>query len=475
MNTLTQHAIRYTTDWFTSRTVTVFGIGVNGGGIGTLQFLLAAGVERILASDLKTREDLAPALGALIDDPRITYTFGAHPESDFTTTDLVIKTPGVRWDHPLLVLASSQGVPVTMDAAIFVSNITRQQTIGVTGTRGKTTTASLIAHILESTGQSVVRVGISQHGVLAQLPLVTPESVVVLELSSWRLSALEPLQWSPATAVVTNMYPDHLNYYGSMGAYIHDKQTLIRYQEATDRAVLNGDNAVVREYFGIEGAAKREWVEKRSVHGYSFDDANFTYHNTVLFPRSAVPLLGEHNAYNVCLALSAIHAYAIPVEILSQALASFPQLDHRLELVAEVSGVRYINDSAATSPDGAVAAVRSIPDLAVLIAGGVDKDFDDASYVRLAEAIARYSPYTVFLPGTGTDRLLPHLPAEYTDHYRVADSLSHALEMARESAKGGSAIVLSPGFASFNLFKNEFDRGEQFRKLVLEIVPSSQS
>lgn len=472
MNTLTQHTIRYTSDWFTSRTVTVFGIGVNGGGIGTLQFLLAAGVERILASDLKTREDLAPALGVLIDEPRIVYTFGAHPESDFTTTDLIIKTPGVRWDHPLLVLASSHNIPVTMDAAILVSNLDRQRTIGVTGTRGKTTTASLVAHILEFAGRHVVRVGISQYGVLSELPKVTPESVVVFELSSWRLSALDRIQWSPATAVVTNMYPDHLNYYGSMGAYIHDKQTLVRYQVPTDRAVLNGDNALVRQYFETEGNGQKEWVEKRSVHGYSFDEVNFTYHNTVLFPRLAVPLMGEHNAYNVCLALSAIHTYAMPVETILQALSGFPQLDHRLELVSEVAGVRYINDSAATSPDGAVAAVRSIPDLAVLIAGGVDKQFDDASYVRLAEAIVRFAPYTVFLPGTGTDRLLSHLPAEYSDHYRVADSLMHALEIARESVKGGSAIVLSPGFASFNLFKNEFDRGEQFRKLVLETPPS---
>jgi UDP-N-acetylmuramoylalanine--D-glutamate ligase len=459
----------YPRAWFFDKTVTVFGIGVNGGGIGTLQFLLAAGVKRVLASDLKTREDLAPALGALEGDPRITYTFGSHPESDFTATDLVIKTPGVRWDHPLLVLASSHGIPVTMDAAILVSSLERQQTIGITGTRGKTTTASLIAHILESAGRHVVRVGISQYGVLSELPKVTPQSVVVLELSSWRLSALDRSAWSPATAVVTNVYPDHLNYYGSMGAYIHDKQVIVRYQELSDHAVLNGDNAVVRQSFGTEGLGTRVWVEKRSVHGYSFDEVNFTYHNTVLFPRSIAPLLGEHNAYNICLALSAVHSYSLTPEQLAVALQTFPQLDHRLELVAEVAGVRYINDSAATSPDGAVAALSSIPGSITLITGGVDKDFDDASYMRLAAAIGRFAQYTVFLPGTGTDRLIPYLPADYSDQYQVATSLQQALDLARAHADESSAVLLSPGFASFNLFKNEFDRGEQFRKLITSL------
>lgn len=470
MNTSPHHTTKYTRDWFAGKTVTVFGIGVNGGGIGTLQFLLAAGVARIMASDLKTREDLAPALGTLEGDPRITYTFGSHPESDFTNTDLIIKTPAVRWDHPLLLLAEPKSIPVTMDAAILIANIDRQQTIGVTGTRGKTTTASLIAHILESAGRHVVRIGISQYGVLSELPKVTPKSVVVLELSSWRLSALDRMQWSPATAVVTNVYPDHLNYYGSMGAYIHDKQTLVRYQTPTDRAVLNGDNAVVRQYFATEGDGQKEWVEKRSVHGYSFDEVNFTYHNTVLFPRSTVPLLGEHNASNVCLALSAVHSYSLTTKQLSEALQTFPQLDHRLELVAKVVGVRYVNDSAATSPDGAVAALSSIPGPITLITGGVDKDFDDASYMRLAAAIGRFAQYTVFLPGTGTDRLTPYLPADYGDQYQMATSLQQALDLARAHADESGAVLLSPGFASFNLFKNEFDRGEQFRKLVVSLA-----
>ena len=211
--------------FFKNKRVTVFGLGVNMGGVGTVKFLAEHGVREIIVTDIKSRMELGAALEKLAQYKNVTYVLGQHRPEDFTHTDMVIKNPVIPWTNEYIQRAEKNGVPVEMDSSIFFA-LTPAPIIGVTGTKGKTTTTTLIAHILEQAKKSVVRAGIGQTGVLGVLERVTPESVVVFELSSWRLSALARTKQSPHIAVLTNIYPDHLNYYQTMEAYVADKKNI---------------------------------------------------------------------------------------------------------------------------------------------------------------------------------------------------------------------------------------------------------
>ena len=191
-------------DFFKNKRITVFGLGLNAGGVGTVEFLVRQGVREVVVTDIKKREELAASLEKLAKYKNITYVLGQHRPEDFTHVDMVIKNPGIPWTNEYIRLAQKNGVSVEMDSSIFFA-LCKAPIIGVTGTKGKTTTSTLIAHILKAAGRNVIEAGIGQTGVLSRLSKITSESVVVFELSSWRLSALSHMKKSPHIAVLTNL------------------------------------------------------------------------------------------------------------------------------------------------------------------------------------------------------------------------------------------------------------------------------
>ena len=224
--------------FFKNKRITVFGLGLNTGGVGIVHFLAQAGTREIIVTDIKKREELAASLEKLKAYKNVKYVLGQHRPEDFSRVDMVIKNPVVPWTNEYVKLAEKSNVPVVMDSTIFFA-LCPAPIIGVTGSKGKTTTAELIAHILEKAGKKVVRVGLGQASVLGQLGKVTSESVVVFELSSWRLSGLRMLKKSPKLAVLTNIYPDHLNYYrGDMARYWGDKTNIFKFQTEQDQLLL---------------------------------------------------------------------------------------------------------------------------------------------------------------------------------------------------------------------------------------------
>lgn len=452
--------------------VTVMGLGLHGGGIGTVRFLSWAGA-KVTVTDLKTKEELAPSLEKLKDLKGINYVFNQHRPEDFEKADMVVKTPPVPWSNKYIKLALDKKIPVEVDSSLFFK-LCENKIIGVTGTKGKTTTSTLIYEILKAAGKNPVKAGIGQISALDKIKDLKKDNIVVFELSSWRLSALGRHKLSPQVAVITNIYPDHLNYYKDMEEYIKDKKYIFLNQNPEDSCVLNWDDEVL---CNLEGEIKSKLIKfskKKIENGKSvYISEGSIYANDgidekKIMETSEIKMAGSHNTHNILAAVSVAGVFKIDPKIIKKAILDFKGVAHRLEFVRELSGVKYINDTAATTPESAIAGINSFSGPVVLICGGSDKNLDMA---ELGRKISNGIKSVVFLKGSATDKLIDavrkNLSAEDKDRkFVVAGSMEEAVEIARAQAKEGDTILLSPGAASFGMFQNEFDRGDKFKAVV---------
>ncbi len=460
--------------WFKGKRVTVFGIGLLGGGIGTIRFLAEHGA-KIVATDLKTRQQLASSLEQLRDVKNVTYVLGQHRQEDFTNTDMVIKTPSAPWSNKHIKLALAKGIPVEIDASLFFK-LCKNSIIGITGTKGKTTTSHAVAHILRKAGKDPVLVGVGRMPVLDRLRLLRKNSIVVFELSSWRLSGLAPAKMSPRIGVFTNFFPDHLNYYRTMDAYLADKKNIFAFHKATDWLVYNADDAAVADAVAKAhstaisvtldippaGVAHAVYVDDGRI---IIRDGATQYNVAYLYD---IGLRGVHNVSNLLCAIGATYAAGVTPKMIGEALRTFRGVPHRLELVRRKDGVAYYNDTAATNPLAAQTALEAFEEPILLIAGGADKNL---TYDDFARAIAARVKGVVFLKGAATDKIVRALKRELghdaaATPFEIADSMPKAVEVAMRNASAGDVVLLSPGAASFGLFDNEFDRGNQFKSVV---------
>lgn len=450
--------------------ITVFGLGLNGGGVDTVRFLASKGA-KVIATDIKTQDALKLSVGKLKGVKHVEYVLGQHRSEDFARADMVIKTPGAKWDHKQVQIALGAGVPVYVDASLFFT-LTKQPVIGITGSKGKTTTTNMIVHLLSAANFDTVPVGVGQTPVLGALDRMTADSVPVFELSSWRLAALGRIKKSPRIAVVTNLMDDHADYYKTRVAYEKDKFYITKYQKSTDTLILNADDPVIAA-----------WVEqtKAQVIMYSMTQvpdghAVFVKNGTVyeckegktieLYSLADVSVSGKHNQSNMLAATAAARAAGVSVQKIRAAVGTFGGVEHRSEKVAEIGGVTYINDTAATIPTAAIASVQSYDRPVVLIAGGADKNLE---YAAFANVILAATKRTVLFAGKATEKIVAQIckvdPA-YTPV--IVDNMTDAVEFAAKAAADGDVVLLAPGAASFGIFDHEFDRGEQFRAAVLK-------
>jgi UDP-N-acetylmuramoylalanine--D-glutamate ligase len=454
-----------------NKKITVMGLGLHGGGIGTVRFLSESGAH-VTVTDLKTKEELLPSLEKLKDLKNVSYVFSQHRPENFTNTDMVIKTPPAPWNNKQIKLALEKKIPVEIDSSLFFK-LCKNKIIGVTGTKGKTTTATLIYEIFKLAGRNPVKVGIGQTSVLDKLKDLKKDSVVVFELSSWRLSALGRDKMSPQIAVITNIYPDHLNYYKSMTEYTADKKNIFLWQKKEDICVINNDNEIVQNFeeeinSQIIKFSKNKISEGKSV--YLENDAIY-FNNGVdekkIVDIKNIKLKGTHNIENIMAALAVTITSGIKIEIIQKAISEFLGVAHRLELVRELNGVKYINDTAATTPEAGKFALSSFPEPIILICGGADKNLDMAQFGK--EICARVKG-VVFLKGLATDKIISEMKKTdsclSSQKFEIVESMEKAVELARSVSKEGDVILLSPGSASFGLFVNEFDRGDKFKEAV---------
>lgn len=457
--------------FFKNKKITVFGLGLHGGGVGTVKFLVNSGA-KVIVTDIKTKEQLGESLEKLKGLKNIQYVLGQHRPEDFTKVDMVIKTPPVPWTDKNVKLALAAGVPVEGDSSIFFK-LCKNPIIGVTGSKGKTTTATFIYEILKSAGKNAIKVGIGQTSVPDKLSLLKKDSVVVFELSSWRLAALGRFHLSPQIAVFKNMLKDHLNYYKTMEAYVKDKKNIFLYQNPKDWLIVNEDDEIVRE---VSKEAKSQIFrfsyepinESKSV----FIDNDSIFLNdgidiTKIVSVADIKIPGKHNLSNMMAAISACHVFGISIPEIKKAVLGLKGIPHRLEFVRDYLGMRFYNDTAATIPEATISALKSFEAPIILIAGGTDKGLD---YTDIGEKIANGVKNVILLKGNATENLLfkikKNIPEGKEFDIKIVDSMQEAVELAVGYGEAGDVILLSPGTASFGLFLNEFDRGDKFREAV---------
>jgi UDP-N-acetylmuramoylalanine--D-glutamate ligase len=425
----------------------VMGLGVFGGGAGVARFLAERGA-RVTVTDLQPAERLAGSIAALRGYD-IRFVLGEHRERDFLEADFVVRNPGVPRDQPLLRLAEQRAIPIYMEMTLFFLECPSRRITGVTGTKGKTTTTTLVGEILTAAGRDVVVAGNLLVSALAQLPRITPDTDVVLELSSFQLEGLEGIRVSPPVSAITNLMADHLNRYGSLAEYFDAKKHIYRYQDRDGVLVLNRDDAYSPE-LAADAPGRVVWFSRA-------DDV----------PGAAQSRLrGAHNRSNLAAAAVVARELGVEAGVIGRAIAAFGGVPYRQQLVRERGGVQYVNDTAATTPEAAIAALQAADRPVVLLAGGADKDLDFTALgaaVRAAEAGPARVKAVVLLEGSATDKLAAALGDKVLGRHR---DLRAAIQQAAAAAAPGDMVLLSPGCASFGLFANEFDRGDRFNAIV---------
>ncbi len=451
--------------------IVVMGLGLHGGGLATARWLLRHGAT-VLVTDLRTRFQLATTLKKLHPRPRLRFVLGEHRHKDFASADCIVQNPGVPNLSPFLATARKHHVPIVNEATLFFLHCPCP-VIGVTGTKGKSTVSTMVAHLLRPKYPDVVLAGnIASKAMLDVLDHLRPSSLVVAELSSWQLEGLVPCKRSPHIALVTNVLDDHLNRYASRAAYAAAKALIWRYQRPNDVVILNRDNPRIRPWGGhVRG--QLYWYGSRALHhdgAYRKGSALITrlqgrLHSVALVGDLRVPgVLAWHNALP---AILVARLFGVRSRDIRRSLSRFRGLPGRLEYVRTVAGVEWYNDTTATAPSAAVMALNSFPRKIILIAGGVDKALP---YDGMARAIRQHVKTLVLFPGSASDKLRFFLRKIRTP-IREVGSMLEAVTVAHSIARKGDVVVLSPGAASFNLFLHEFDRGAQFVKAVKALTP----
>ena len=425
-----------------NKRVTVAGLGHFGGGIAVAKWLVGQGA-KVLVTDLAPAEKLADSLPQLAGLP-IEFALGEHRESDFTECDLVVTSPAVPPSSKFLSAARTAGVPISTEIRLFLEHCPAKRVVGVTGTKGKSTTTAILGRMLKTRHTTWVGGNIGK-SLLADLPAIKPSDIVLLELSSYMLEYLQPMKWSPHVALVTFLSADHTEWHGSHEAYMAAKVNLVRSQTSGDVAILPEGDAADR--FAAATAAK--------VIRYRLDrDRQFD-----------LPLLpGDHNQLNAQAAFLAAETLGVSWTDAQAAVRDFGGLPHRLELVHEAAGVRYYNDSIATIPDAAVVACNAFPPGKVIqIVGGSDKKLDMAP---MCHTLSQRAKAVLCIGQLGP--ALAALATGGTAVVKESGTLAVAMDQAKALAQSGDVVLLSPGSASYGQFVNFEERGETFTRLAKE-------
>jgi UDP-N-acetylmuramoylalanine--D-glutamate ligase len=446
--------------------VLIFGLGQfpKGSGISSALTFAKLGAN-LVVTDAKQESEIAANVKRLKKFKNATFVLGEHRMQDIEAADLIVANPRVRPTQKEMVYARKLGKIVTSDIALFLDRCPAE-VIAVTGTRGKSTTSTLIAEMLKAGGRHVWLGGNILVSPLTFLSSVKKKDIVVLELSSWQCESLGSALRQPHISVVTNMMRDHLNTYIGMEDYAEAKAQIFRHQKPEDFVVLNADDAYGKEWIK-ESPSEVRAFGKSKRRDASYDARSLYLAGKKLIDIRALTLIGEHNIKNVLAASLAASLAGVSRSAIQKALKTFKSLESRLEKLREVKGVTYINDTCATTPDGAIAAYLALKpryDHLWFIMGGADKVLD---YKELADTFekGKNRVNALVLPGVATEKLVKEFLRCGIGFERVSN-MHEAVARGRELAMTGDAVILSPAAASFGLFKNEFDRGEQFMREV---------
>jgi UDP-N-acetylmuramoylalanine--D-glutamate ligase len=450
--------------------VTIMGLGLHGGGIESALFFARNGA-KVTVTDQKNEEQLASSIEKLAGFP-IRFVLGRHENRDFIDTDLVIKNPGVPKKSTFIQMALSCGVSVETDISVFAS-ISKNPLICVTGSKGKSTVASAIHHIQKAVNPDAKLGGNITISPLSFLTTIPPDAPVTLELSSWQLADLETTATlKPRVTIITNILPDHMNWYKNMEDYVRDKKIIFKNQTSEDYSIFNLDDERLK---GLASESKAEsfyFSSSRLPNGMKgawLDGASGVIDTgkgdeETLF--ETVALKGVHNKINLLAAGLACALFGVDSASIRESLEAFPGIEHRLELFFEKNGVSYYNDSAATIPHATAAALTSLKKPVYLITGGTDKNIDFGPLLDSAALPERI----YLLAGSATEKIEQGFKDRGIVYHGPFGSLEETVEKAIRDSHAGVSILFSPACASFGMFLNEFDRGRKFKACVIEML-----
>jgi UDP-N-acetylmuramoylalanine--D-glutamate ligase len=393
----------------------------------------------------------------------VNVRIGANYLKDLEDFDLIVRSPSV---HPRdLVNSNTEAIldKVTTVTDEFLRVCPSRNVIGVTGTKGKGTTSTLIAKMLEADGK-LVHLG----GNIGTPPLdllkenIQPNDYVVLELANFQLI---DIKHSPHIAVCLMVAPEHLDWHPTVEEYYEAKAQLFRYQDSNDVAIYYAEN---RDSKTIASKGQGKKIPYMEVPGAIVENGNFVINRTVVCSTSELKLLGKHNWQNVCAAITAFWQVSQNEQAAKSVLTYFSGLEHRLELIRSLEGISFYDDSFGTTPETAIVALEAFTQPKVIILGGSDKG---ASYDNLAQVVVDNNVRSVVLIGDQAKRIKAALQlANYTSTIDGGDSMTEIVNVSRKTAKTGDVVLLSTGCASFDMFKNYIDRGEQFSSAVQALV-----
>ena len=457
--------LREYVDSIRNKRVAVIGIGVSNTPL--LDMLLAEGI-RVTACDKRTREQMGQQAEEL---ERRGCTL--HLGEDYLKgldADVIFRTPGLRPDVPEIAACVAHGADLTSEMEVFF-RVCPCPIIAVTGSDGKTTTTTIIAELLKSAGKRVWVGGNIGHPLLCEADGMLQTDYAVLELSSFQLMTMTR---SPHIAVVTNLAPNHLDMHRDMAEYVAAKENIFRHQSRGDIAIFNGDNAITAEQSARAPGRARTFSRRgEAADGVFLRGEDIVCrsggHERVVMTTGDIKIPGVHNVENYMAAIAAVDGL-VPDEVIRRFAREFGGVEHRIELVRELDGVRYYNDSIASSPSRTIAGLHSFDRQVILIAGGYDKHvpFD----VLGPEACAHVK--LLILCGATADKIRAAVESapEYAPgapEIVTVQTLDAAVSLAHRRAAAGDIVTLSPACAAFDQFKNFMVRGETYKKMVMAL------
>jgi UDP-N-acetylmuramoylalanine--D-glutamate ligase len=434
-------------------------VGLGKSGVASALFLKAQGA-RVTVSDAKSPKDLSDQIPVLLDQG-ITVETGGHGERTFREQDLIVVSPGVPVDAPLLVQARALGESVIGEielAAQFLPGTI----VAITGSNGKTTTTTLAGEILTASGFSALVGGNIGTPAISFADRATRDTVIVLEVSSFQLETID--KFRPRVAVVLNVTPDHLDRHRTVDAYVDAKARIFENQRGDDFAVLNADDSTCVA-MAARTRAQVFWFsrQKEVERGAWVRDGNILFREKAqqreIMQVSEIPLKGAHNVENVLAAVCAGSLMGCAPEKIRKAVTSFRAVEHRLEYVATIRGVDYYNDSKATNVDATIKAIESFSANVHVILGGKDKGSD----YSVLNDLLRQRVKRVYTIGAAAGKIESQIKGVEVVH---AETLENALRKADAAAEAGDVVLLAPACSSFDQFKSYEHRGQVFKEIV---------
>ncbi len=439
-------------------------VGLARTGVATALFCAARGAI-VTATEPRTEAEIGENV-AQLRSAGVSLELGGHHEKTFLTQDLIVPSPGVPADFPLLLAAQANGITIWSEIELAYRFL-QGTLIGITGSNGKTTTTAMVKHILKAAAFPTILAGNIGTPLISCVADTKKNTMAVVELSSFQLELIETFR--PNISLFLNLTPDHLDRHGSMKTYGAAKARIFENQTEEDYAILNADDPAVAPYAPVGPrvywfSRKQRVAEGAYLRG---DDIVFRAEGTeeIVLTRGEIPLVGAHNLENVLAAVAATRLAGASRSAVAKGVRSFAGVEHRLEFVSEIGGVRYFNDSKATNVDATLKALDAFPGHILIILGGKDKGSD---YTVLQKPLHEKAILTLLI-GAASEKIEQQLARSVP--VERAGTLERAVEIASHAARPGDVVLLAPACASFDQFQNYEHRGRVFKDLVWQLAP----